>query len=1138
MSFCGIGGACRVRCGGISRKDGFLNGASYTTSTTACPRTSIFEERRGCERSTEEEEEDEYSGAISTLSSALDVNSEAFSSCKSNPDKDLSQYASTQSSRSSFGCGGDACEVSVACRGCPATSLELSVAETEKRKERVNVEDDPEDGKEGESGQERRRSKSNRTQTRDSFMKTPVRNRSTERERLWNLSAYISSSPDDPENNSLFWDNGSPPPSSASVAQLSFDRRGYHHASSLSAVCSIGTASPGLDSSTSSMSSTTRNWDKSVATIKMSSGSSRSQSPNHTKTESETALNNAFGNIVASSLFSSYSLSSKADIEPSPKNKEYPSQQGNSVPLESADSACSPSKTHLSSSLRCPSFHFRPLCNDVAAESDSSFLPPSSCGLTPGVTPRSTANRSNGLNTARSTCNSTTTSSTGCVGEGGTEIIGSSISQCRMIKRKVPPPPVQAKASATAGHSFPSGRGSGGDAGGGANVATTTATPQPEGKPQEAPSISVFPQGEQMKSTIFEPGRPYWNSGCDPHRRDRQQSQPQVLVTPSAPVSPYIEGGFAESFSLPLGGSYSTLNSFLTPQMNAGLFPSIVSMSSPIPTGAAGVTNMYSNPAILNLISTTPYYPSLSSPYALSIATNPALTPVTVHYSREAREIFGMRNVNNDGNILGGSGPSTTPSDLPVSFVHLPPAPSGAPAVCLPPPSTAPAGSFRNLATTATSHCSSQISSTAAVSSTSTSSSLSPFPATTTAGVAGAGAGAALDFSFEQKSNTNLFVSHLPMEVDDRQLRNAFTPFGDVVAVAVMRNIFTTYSKGSGFVRFRTHEEASKAKEALNGRNVLDIFPELSPDGKLATASHPPSPATTTTTTTPPSFSPNKDIFNAADSASAQVGVERGEEGNLNFTHCVTATEKLTSPISPPGRKGAGVGGGGAAITPILKVVWASAQHDKNAVLVDPLEVRKLFIRNIPPSATVKDVRDVFSPFGPVLSVSLHKDTMTRNTRPLSPSLPPAGTGKTYTGVGNSSPPGTDRAGKSYSNSVPPHNPLANGSDNSFPSAAALPGAPPSPYSLPPSSFHRQIGFVTFAKPGVAVKAAEAVHNTKAFRDCGDVAVLVKIATEHPQDFRKTRDGYAVPSLGAPPYNSFRHRRAPERNAPQIRYGS
>ncbi|HDR72632.1 MAG TPA: RNA-binding protein [Methanoculleus sp.] len=59
--------------------------------------------------------------------------------------------------------------------------------------------------------------------------------------------------------------------------------------------------------------------------------------------------------------------------------------------------------------------------------------------------------------------------------------------------------------------------------------------------------------------------------------------------------------------------------------------------------------------------------------------------------------------------------------------------------------------------------------------------------------------------------NPKLYVGNLTYSVDEAQLKELFSSYGDVKDVRVIER------KGFGFVEFETVEEAEKAMEALNG---------------------------------------------------------------------------------------------------------------------------------------------------------------------------------------------------------------------------------------------------------------------------------------------------------------------------------
>jgi len=72
--------------------------------------------------------------------------------------------------------------------------------------------------------------------------------------------------------------------------------------------------------------------------------------------------------------------------------------------------------------------------------------------------------------------------------------------------------------------------------------------------------------------------------------------------------------------------------------------------------------------------------------------------------------------------------------------------------------------------------------------------------------------GAADDF-------TNLFTKNVPMEWDDEQLKEFFAQCGTIKSAIVMKSP-EGKPKGFGFVNFAEHEEAAKAIEELNGKEL------------------------------------------------------------------------------------------------------------------------------------------------------------------------------------------------------------------------------------------------------------------------------------------------------------------------------
>lgn len=55
------------------------------------------------------------------------------------------------------------------------------------------------------------------------------------------------------------------------------------------------------------------------------------------------------------------------------------------------------------------------------------------------------------------------------------------------------------------------------------------------------------------------------------------------------------------------------------------------------------------------------------------------------------------------------------------------------------------------------------------------------------------------------------------MGVTETDLRDAFSPFGEVASVTVIKNRFSGESKGYGFLEMPDNSDADKAIKALNG---------------------------------------------------------------------------------------------------------------------------------------------------------------------------------------------------------------------------------------------------------------------------------------------------------------------------------
>jgi len=66
----------------------------------------------------------------------------------------------------------------------------------------------------------------------------------------------------------------------------------------------------------------------------------------------------------------------------------------------------------------------------------------------------------------------------------------------------------------------------------------------------------------------------------------------------------------------------------------------------------------------------------------------------------------------------------------------------------------------------------------------------------------------------------NLYVSNLGFQVNDDDLLNLFTPYGQVTSAKVITDRETGRSRGFGFVEMPSDEEARKAIKELEGKPI------------------------------------------------------------------------------------------------------------------------------------------------------------------------------------------------------------------------------------------------------------------------------------------------------------------------------
>jgi cold-inducible RNA-binding protein len=72
----------------------------------------------------------------------------------------------------------------------------------------------------------------------------------------------------------------------------------------------------------------------------------------------------------------------------------------------------------------------------------------------------------------------------------------------------------------------------------------------------------------------------------------------------------------------------------------------------------------------------------------------------------------------------------------------------------------------------------------------------------------------------DQAMNKKLYVGSLPYSVSEEELRDLFSPYGDIESVRIIIDKATGQSKGFAFVEMVNEDDAQRAIEALHGKQL------------------------------------------------------------------------------------------------------------------------------------------------------------------------------------------------------------------------------------------------------------------------------------------------------------------------------
>uniref|UniRef100_A0A668TAM7 RRM domain-containing protein n=1 Tax=Oreochromis aureus TaxID=47969 RepID=A0A668TAM7_OREAU len=84
----------------------------------------------------------------------------------------------------------------------------------------------------------------------------------------------------------------------------------------------------------------------------------------------------------------------------------------------------------------------------------------------------------------------------------------------------------------------------------------------------------------------------------------------------------------------------------------------------------------------------------------------------------------------------------------------------------------------------------------------------------------------------QEQDPTNLYISNLPLCVDEKELENMLQPFGQVVSTRILRD-YSGNSRGVGFARMDTTEQCNAVISHFNGKFIKTASGALAPSQPL-----------------------------------------------------------------------------------------------------------------------------------------------------------------------------------------------------------------------------------------------------------------------------------------------------------------
>jgi RNA recognition motif-containing protein len=68
----------------------------------------------------------------------------------------------------------------------------------------------------------------------------------------------------------------------------------------------------------------------------------------------------------------------------------------------------------------------------------------------------------------------------------------------------------------------------------------------------------------------------------------------------------------------------------------------------------------------------------------------------------------------------------------------------------------------------------------------------------------------------------NIYVGNLSHDATEDEIKKEFEAFGEVASVKIIKDMFSGFSKGFGFVEMPSKKQAQEAMSELNGKSLKD----------------------------------------------------------------------------------------------------------------------------------------------------------------------------------------------------------------------------------------------------------------------------------------------------------------------------